>query len=428
MHSTNRAFEPSNNDKRRRDLKQDMSRFDVSEGLRRIRGMTVVSFLAALHYLFVLPVFAVRTAWIASQTGVPEKSISIESCDAGVDILEAAERLMRTIVAKAQCGVCGSFKGDFVVGDNPIVFDRHGPKQAACFNFQCRDCGALCGTTTCALRAVRGQIPRHVISRFVRDSDIFIPLRKPHQRADAILGFGRDLLNEMTDHAATHKSFEAFTVCFNRTQAYKFQRMGGEVPMALHPNVLRNAWFMAAYFDKSMELDCAPENVLVFSKREQGGDGAFERALEDINEPLSDEFTSKWVKHAESACGVRHQVLVGDGHVKTHFDTCDGKSGAVLIDETLGKINLACSRWPAYYGGKKLLKCQSCLTGSIVMPGAGLKETAPTEAMEQLTRLEIPDSDRRLIGCAWQDRETAERFTLFAVEWVLVDSAEAPSS
>ena len=114
-----------------------MPRFDISEGLRRIRGMTVGSFLAVLHYLYVLPVFATRAAWIAGQTGVPEKSVSTESCDVGVDIVEAAEQLMRTIVAKAQCGVCGSAKGDFVAGDNPVVFDRQGPKLAVCINFQC---------------------------------------------------------------------------------------------------------------------------------------------------------------------------------------------------------------------------------------------------------------------------------------------------
>jgi hypothetical protein len=328
-------------------------------------------------------------------------------------------------VAKAQCGVCGSKKGKFVEGDSAIVFDRHGRKHAACFNFKCsqKECGALCGTFTCAL-SPHGQELRHVISNFALEATIFLPLRKPHQRLDEYTGFGRCLLEDMTNNAATHKSFEAFTLCYNRAMEFGCTNYSTKPHKQLNANVFRNAWFLANYFIKSMEMGLPPNCVLNFTKREIGGHGSFEWALEEINGALSDQFTQRWVNHEEGCCGIKHQVLVGDGQVKTHFDTCDGKNGAVIVDATLGRVQLRCSRWPAHYSGKKLRQCFSCISQSTVAPGAGELETASTDEMLLLSELEIPAKYLKLIGCSWQDRETAQLFVLCAVDWVLVDSTD----
>jgi hypothetical protein len=112
--------------------------------------MSIVSYLAVLHYLLTL-----------------------------------------IIVAQGQCGVCGFPNGHFIPGDKSVIFDRNGPKGAACFNFKCRKCGASCCTTTCALQTVSGQRARRVLSSFAQKANVYLPLRKPHERLDAYLGHGR---------------------------------------------------------------------------------------------------------------------------------------------------------------------------------------------------------------------------------------------
>jgi hypothetical protein len=97
----------------------------------------------------------------------------------------------------------------------------------------------------------------------------------------------------------------------------------------MHHHTFRNAWFACTALDKSFELGRPPFNVLLFTKRESGGHGAFEGFLEEINGPLSQAFTTRWVKHSTELCGVGHKVLVGDGHMKTHFECCNNKNGAL---------------------------------------------------------------------------------------------------
>jgi len=176
---------------------------------------------------------------------------------------------------------------------------------------------------------------RHVLSSFVLKADVYLPLRKPHQRNDELIGYGRDLIGEMTDHGATHKSFEAFVLCYNRTQAAEGRRKGliGHARFqSMHHHTFRNAWFACTAFDKSFELGRPPLNILLFTKRESGGHGAFENFLEEINGPLSLAFTARWVQHSTELCGVRHSVLIGDGHMKTHFECCNNKNGFKLCD------------------------------------------------------------------------------------------------
>jgi len=172
------------------------------------------------------------------------------------------------------------------------------------------------------------------LSPFSAEADVYLPLRKPHGRLDELIGFGRDLIEEMTDHGATHKSFEAFVLCYNRIQESQRRRKGliDHAPFPpMHPHTFRNAWFACSAFDKSLELGCPPYNVLDFTKRESGGHGNFECFLESINGPLSLAFTTKWVRHSPELCGIEHKVLVGDGHMKTHFECCNNKMGAVLF-------------------------------------------------------------------------------------------------
>ncbi len=134
--------------------------------LRDIRGLNIKTFLEVLHYLFVVPLSAVRSLWISKTTGVDLRAISRESCDEGLDLLEAANRLRRIVKSAPRCGVCRSANGEYVLGDDAKIFDRQGWKDATCFNFQCRQSGclALCGGTTCA---IPGPIARHVVNLFI---------------------------------------------------------------------------------------------------------------------------------------------------------------------------------------------------------------------------------------------------------------------
>jgi hypothetical protein len=194
---------------------------------------------------------------------------------------------------------------------------------------------------------------------------VFLPLPKPHQRLDELNGYGRDLFNDFLNQAATHKSFEAFVECFNMAQEFESKVTGRPVLLKLSDNAFRNSWFFSEFLDKTAMLGRNPGNLLLFTKREFGGHGLFEDALEDINGPLSQAFTSEWATHLESRCKINHKVLVGDGHMKTKFDTCDNKTGATLVHSTLGNVQLSCSRWPAHIGGKKLKQCFQCLSQTL---------------------------------------------------------------
>ena len=72
----------------------------IEMSLRHIRELSISSFLAVLHYLIVIPLFSARTAWISKETGVDENAISRESCDIGLNIMEAARTLRLTVVTK----------------------------------------------------------------------------------------------------------------------------------------------------------------------------------------------------------------------------------------------------------------------------------------------------------------------------------------
>ena len=282
--------------------------------LRKVRGLSLAPFLEVLHYLFAVPLFVARSLWISTATGVGLSAVSIESCDVGFDLLEAGLNLVRVVKAQPQCGVCLGSQGHYVLGDTARIYDRMGCRNATCFNFQCesQSCNALCGVFTCSLP---GSESRHVLSSFLAKADVYLPLRKPNQRKDEFIGYGRDLIEEMTDHGATHKSFEAFVLCYNRTQESESRRKGliGHARFqSMHHHTFRNAWFACTALDKSFELGRPPFNVLLFTKRESGGHGAFEGFLEEINGPLSQAFTTRWVKHSTELCGVGHKVLVGD--------------------------------------------------------------------------------------------------------------------
>ena len=172
--------------------------------LREVRGISFKMFIEILHYLFQVPIFAFRSLWISRVTGVTIEQVSIESSDEGLDLLEAARRSRLIIVAAKICGVCCSSHGCFVQGDDSVIYDLDGPRAATAFNFQCSDCGAKCGTTTCALRlSPHSTVHCHVVSKHILISNTFLPLKKPHQRNDEYFGFSRALIEAFIDDAAT---------------------------------------------------------------------------------------------------------------------------------------------------------------------------------------------------------------------------------
>ena len=127
-------------------------------------------------------------------------------------------------------------------------------------------------------------------------------------KLDEYVGFGLDLIQEMTDHGATHKSFDSFVICYNLTQEHASSRTGQVILQTLQQNTFRNAWFSCIAFNKSLVLGCPPSDLLEFTKREAGGNGKFECFLENINGALSAEFTNRWVKHGEEACAVTEKT------------------------------------------------------------------------------------------------------------------------
>ncbi len=79
--------------------------------LRVIRGMGIQSFMMVLHYLLVVPFFAARSIWIATVTGVDVQDVSLESCDVGIDLLEAGRKMKHVIVAKKNVVCAEVIKG-----------------------------------------------------------------------------------------------------------------------------------------------------------------------------------------------------------------------------------------------------------------------------------------------------------------------------
>lgn len=384
----------------------------------------MTSVFQVLHYLFQVPFFSFRSRWIARVVGVAESSVSLESSDVGIDLIEAARRVLVIVVATHTCGVCGSADGEHILGDGALVYGRNGPREASCFNFSCSSCGSLSGVTTCEVASASSEL-RHVISVNSLSSEYFLPLRKPHQRRDEYLGFERSLLEEFTNDAACHKTFESFCLRHNRTLEYIAHQRGEPSPRNLEHHTFRQAWFLCAAFDAGLKLNICPENTLIFTKVNMSGHGAFEHYLEQINGPLAQAFTARWVVHGDS-CGIAHKCAVGDGHMKTHFECCGNKCGPVLVDETLGSVQLTCANWPAYIGGKKLDYCLPCLREGQVGPGVGVRENGSTEDLLSIKNMNIDQADLCLVGRSWFDRdgESPQEFLLSSVEWVLIDSSD----
>ena len=131
---------------------------------------------------------------------------------------------------------------------------------------------------------------------------------------------------------------------YNRTSAYAAVKKGIPVPRILDVDSFRQAWFMCIAFEKGMEMGSPPEDTLVFTKRQLGGNGSFEFYLEVLNGPLGKAFTAKFARHDEEDCYTKHQALVGEGHMKTHLVTC--------ANTFSGSVPLACNRRPAYFDRK----------------------------------------------------------------------------
>ena len=85
----------------------------------------LLSALAVLHYLAVLPVSAVRTWWIANETGVNFDTVSMESLEEGLNVVQVADSLKQTVVPIGRCGNCSCEQGDFRAGDEVYVFGRN---------------------------------------------------------------------------------------------------------------------------------------------------------------------------------------------------------------------------------------------------------------------------------------------------------------
>jgi hypothetical protein len=167
-----------------------------------------------------------------------------------------------------------------------------------------------------------------------------------------------------------------------------------------------------------------PADTLAFTQAEMGSNGKFECYLEVINGPLSKRFTEKYARHSEISCGVSHKALIGDGHCKTHNETCSNKNATTLQHPILGSVSLSCDRSPVYFNRKKFSMCINYLKASTVRPDAGEKETSKPLDVEALEALTIDEVDRTLIGKTWIDREDASTFMLKSVEWTLVDSVD----
>jgi hypothetical protein len=96
-----------------------------------------------------------------------------------------------------------------------------------------------------------------------------------------------------------------------------------------------------------------------------------------------------------------------------------------MIDPTLGNVNLACARWPAFNKGKQLALCLPCMQQNTVMEGAGRPEQAPMTDVAYLSSLPIEVADTSLIGRSWNEREDKLiTFTLFEIKWVFLDSSD----
>ena len=203
------------------------------------------------------------------------------------------------MVPVASCGFCGSTSGHYTDGENVFIFGRNGGRESTVFDYHCVDCSAVSGPTTAALYVKPGEPPRHVVSIHIADADVFLQQRKPRQRHDEQVGFSRALLEEFTDHAATHKTFEAFVLTYNRTMVYAAKKKEEPVPRRLDIDSFRHAWFLCMAFEKGMKLGVPPQSTLVFTKANICGNGPFEFFLEELNGPLGSAFTDRFAPHSE---------------------------------------------------------------------------------------------------------------------------------
>ena len=117
------------------------------------------------------------------------EEVSLLSCGKGLDLVEEARRVRRTVVPAASSG-CEH--GEYQEGGDVVVFSRKGAEDATAFDFMCSGCSAVSGPTTTVLNTGPGEEPFHVVSRNIAGSDVFIQQRKPHDRRDQCTGFTRD--------------------------------------------------------------------------------------------------------------------------------------------------------------------------------------------------------------------------------------------
>ena len=204
---------------------------------------------AVTYFLAVVPLFSNRTFWIARKTGVDIETISTLSCMNPVDIVKLAKGLEQPVVAPPSCGSCSSTCGHYDEGVGVVIYDRNGPRKSTLFSYCCDKCGAVSGPTTTALRRTKVEGACHKVSIHSASSGVFLPSRKPYQRADEVLGFSRDLLEEALNSIATIKTFEAFVLTYNRTSEFQAMREGTPAPGPMDVDAFRNAWFLCFAFE-----------------------------------------------------------------------------------------------------------------------------------------------------------------------------------
>ena len=93
------------------------------------------------------------------------EEVSLLSSGKGLDLIEEARRVRRTVVPAASCGNCGCKHGEYQQGDDVVVFSRKGAEDATTFNFKCSECNAVSGPTTTVLNTGPGEEPFHVVSK-----------------------------------------------------------------------------------------------------------------------------------------------------------------------------------------------------------------------------------------------------------------------
>ncbi len=158
-------------------------------------------------------------------------TVSMVSCDGGLDLLEIGKSLKRVVSPRSQCGFCEGHNGKFVEAGEAMIYDRTGKHAAIVFQFLCSSCGACSGTISCSLAAAPGQKPRQVVSKFTNEASTFLLNRKAHECRDQAVGYTTMLFESFTNDAATIKTFGGFTTAYECTN-----------DVALNENTFRDAY------------------------------------------------------------------------------------------------------------------------------------------------------------------------------------------